>query len=84
MIHLVNLQNGFILFLCLFLEMLWVKKGRNLRGVWKHFPIIVNIFPMRKIWNYFSPAAFVDKTIGGSILYNLFYQPVVNMGEIIA
>ena len=32
-------------FMCLFLEMLWVKKSRNLSGG-KYFPVLVNIFPL--------------------------------------
>ena len=65
--------------MCLFLEMLWEKKCRNLSGG-KYFPITVNIFPIPKIWNYFfCSIGFVDKIIRGNIIYNLVYQLVVNM-----
>ena len=64
--------------MCLFLEMLWVKKCRNLSGG-KYFPITVNIFAMPKIWNYF----FWDHLFicGGNITYDLFYQLVINMAK---
>ena len=67
--------------MCPFLEMLSVKKCRNLSGG-KYFLITVNIFPMPKIWNdFFCSSAFVDKIIRGNITYDLFYQLVVNMGK---
>ena len=64
--------------MCLFLEMLWVKKCRNLmRGI---ISLSLNIFLMPKIWNYFfCSTAFVDKIIRGNII--LFYQLVVSMGK---
>ena len=39
-------QKPLLLLLCLFFEMLWIKK-------WKYFPITENIFPTPKIWNCF-------------------------------
>ena len=42
------LYTCILYFMCLFLEMLWVKKC-NLSGG-KYFPDAVNIFPMLKIW----------------------------------
>ena len=59
--------------------MLSVKKCSNLSGG-KYFPITVNIFPLLKIWNYdFCCTAFIDKIIRGNIIYDVFYQLVVNM-----
>ena len=49
--QLIGYYTLYIYFMCLFLEILWVKKRRNL-SVGKYFPITVNIFPMAKIWTY--------------------------------
>ena len=62
------------------LEMVWIKKC-NLRGG-GYFPTTMNIFLMPKIWNYFfCSAAFVDKPIRVTVIYNIFYQLVVITGK---
>ena len=61
--------------MCLFLERLWVKKYHNLsgKGIFsnhsEYFPHVKNLKLL------FCSTAFVDK----NIIYNLFYQLVVNM-----
>ena len=56
-----------LFFMCLFLEMLFLEKCRNLSGE-KYFPITLNIFPIPKIWDYFLfLVAFVDRVIRGNI-----------------
>ena len=40
-------KDGLLYFMCLFLEILWVKKYRN-SSVGKYFPITKNIFSMPK------------------------------------
>ena len=67
--------------MCLFLEILWVKKCPNLSGVGReYFPITLNIFYMPKIWNdFFYSTALVDKIIRGNITNYSFYQLVFDM-----
>ena len=38
-------------FMCLFLDISWVKQHCNLSGG-KYFPVTMNIIPVPKIWNY--------------------------------
>ena len=45
------LLNHCIIFHVSILEMLWVRKCRNLSMGW-YFPVLVNISPVLKIWNY--------------------------------
>ena len=71
-------KGDILYFMCLFWEMLRVKNCRISSG-WKYFPITANISPC-PTWNYFfCCTAFVHKIIRGNIIYNLFYQLVVNM-----
>ena len=63
--------------MCLFLEMLQVKKCRNLNVcVWgggKYFPITVKILPCRKSGiPFFLFCCITDKIIRGNIIYDLF------------
>ena len=66
--------------MCLFLEMLQVKKwGGGERGI---FPCHSEYFPHAENRELlFLKVSFVDETIRGNMIYNSFYHLVVNMGK---
>ena len=68
--------------MCLFfLEMSWVRKCRLKLGA--VFPFDREYFPHSDNLELLLPStAFVDKIIRGNIIYNLFDQLVVNIGDI--
>ena len=59
--------------MCLFLEMLRVKKCHDLRGG-KYFRITVNIFPdVGNLELPFCSTAIVDKIIRGNVIYIIYF-----------
>ena len=70
------------------LQILWVKKCRNFSGAGGEreiFPYHCEYFShAENLELIFCSTAFADKIIRVNIMYNSFYQLVVNMGEIFA
>ena len=67
-------------FMCRFLEILFVKKRRNLSGG-KYFPITEYFPHAENLEQPFCSSAFVDKILRANIISNLFDQLLVNMGK---